>query len=241
MGIKRMLLGLGLLLVLSNGVASVPECTAAEGDKFNWVSKWHYCIGTIDWGFGVKKRGLFKNGELNGQGTSTFSSGEKYVGGFRDGQESGQGTMTWPNGDKYVGSWSDGGRSGKGTFTWADGNNYFGEFKDGEMNGRGTLTFKSGNFKEGVWKDSKFWGTIAEWEVVEKKRIAKQKQEQLVEKQEQLVRQKKKEKYNKIYTACLLDKSSSVDMQVFSVESAVKETCKSIATKPSWLEKLRYD
>ena len=183
MDVRKVLFGLGLSLVLNNGVASVPECGLAEGDTIRWVHEWHNCIG--DFFFG---KGLYMRGKLNGQGTKT-----------------------WANGDKYVGEYKDDLKSGQGTHSYAD-----------------------GSVKEGIWKDDLFRGTIAEWERVEKKRIAKQKQEQLA-------RQKKREKYKKIYTACLLDKSSSVDMQVYSVESAVKETCKSIATKPSWLEKLRYD
>jgi len=85
-----------------------------------------------------------------------------------------------------------------------------------------------------VWKDGEFLGTVAELERAEKKRIAK-------EKQEELARQEKKHKYDRIYNACLLDKGSDVDMQVSSLERAVKDTCKSIAKKPSWLENLRYD
>jgi hypothetical protein len=85
-----------------------------------------------------------------------------------------------------------------------------------------------------MWKDGEFLGTVAEWDRAEKKRIAK-------EKQEELVRQEKKDKYDRIYNACLLDKGSDVDMQVSSLERAVKDTFKSIAKKPSWLKNLRYD
>jgi len=133
------------------------------------------------------------------------------------------GTFNYEDGAKYVGEVREGKRNGQGTFTYVNGDKYVGKFYDGRRYGLGTYTWANGTVKEGIWSDGEFVSTHAEY------------------KQEQLVRQKKKEKYNKIYTACLLDKSSSVDMQVFSVESAVKETCKSIATKPSWLEKLRYD
>ena len=50
-----------------------------------------------------------------------------------------------------------------------------------------------------------------------------------------------KQKYDKIYNACLLDKSSGVDMQINSLRRAVIDTCKSIAKDPSWLESLRYN
>ena len=85
-----------------------------------------------------------------------------------------------------------------------------------------------------MWKDDEFLGTVAELEIAEKKRIAK-------EKQEELVRQEKKDTYDRIYNACLLDKGSDVDMQVSSLERAVKDTCKSIAKKPSWFESMKYD
>jgi len=85
-----------------------------------------------------------------------------------------------------------------------------------------------------VWNDGEFLGTVAELERAEKKRIAK-------EKQEELVRQEKKDKYDRIYNACLLDKSASVDMQVRDIRRAVIQTCISIAKNPSWFESMRYD
>ncbi|MDB0065377.1 hypothetical protein N9E93_03820, partial [Oceanospirillaceae bacterium] len=167
-------------------------------------------------------------------GTITWPSGDKYVGEFNQSLPSGQGTYTWPSGEKYVGEFKDNKRNGQGTYTWPIGNKYVGEYKDNKRNGQGVLTYADGTVREGMWKDDEFLGTVAEWERAEKKRIAK-------EKQEELVRQEKKDKYDRIYNACLLDKGSDVDMQVSSLERAVKDTCKSIAKKPSWLENLRYD
>jgi hypothetical protein len=77
-------------------------------------------------------------------------------------------------------------------------------------------------------------GTIVELERVVKKHIAK-------DKQEELVRQKKKDKYDRIYNACLLQKGSTANMQVSEIIKALKDTCMAIARKLSWLEKLRYD
>ena len=37
------------------------------------------------------------------------------------------------------------------------------------------------------------------------------------------------------------DQSSGSDMQVKSIEAAVKATCETIAEDPSWLESLQYD
>jgi len=39
----------------------------------------------------------------------------------------------------------------------------------------------------------------------------------------------------------MLDKSSSVDMHISSLEVAVKKTCESIAENPSWLETFKYE
>ena len=59
--------------------------------------------------------------------------------------------------------------------------------------------------------------------------------------QERLARLEKRDKYERIYNACLLDKGADVDMRVSSLESALKATCRSIAKAPSFLEGLRYD
>ena len=50
-----------------------------------------------------------------------------------------------------------------------------------------------------------------------------------------------KKKYDRIYNACLLDKSSGVDLEISSIKTAVEKTCESIAEDPSWLESLRYN
>jgi hypothetical protein len=155
------------------------------------------------------------SGEMVGRcfGTHHYMFGEYeyYVGEFKDDRFDGQGTLTWANGDKYVG-----------------------EFKWGSLTGQGTKTYLDGTVKEGIWKDDEFFGTVAEFERAEKKRIAK-------EKQEELVRQEKKDKYDRIYNACLLDKSANVDMQVRDIYGAVIQTCISIAKNPSWFESMRYD
>ena len=118
-----------------------------------------------------------------------------------------------------------------GTFTSHRGK-YVGEWQDDKQHGQGIYTWGEEGIgagvlqQEGIWKDGKFLETrtIAEFEtMLALKLIAK------------------KEKYERIYNACLLDKGSDVDMQVSSLERAVKQTCKSIAKKPSWLENFRYD
>jgi len=167
-------------------------------------------------------------------GTNTWTSGNKYVGEWMDNAKTGQGTYTWSNGNNYVGGWKHNKKTGQGIFTWSNGDKYVGEWKDDKKIGQGTFTEVEGTVTEVMWKDDEFLGTTAELERAEKKHIAK-------EKQEELVRQEKQDKYDRIYNACLLDKGSNVDMQVNSLEVAVKKTCASIAEKPSWLETLRYE
>ena len=203
-----------------------------------------------------------KNVWHNCFGTYNFPSGNKYVGEFKDGELSGQGTFTWADGANYDGGWKDSKKTGQGTQVYSNGDKYGGEWKDGRRNGQGTLISAASTVKEGIWKDDKFLGTIADLERARKQRIAKEKQEKLKrqkqerqriakEKQEKLKRQKqerqeelerqKHEKHRKIFHACIVDKSSSVDMQVGSVENAVLETCNAIANEPSWFDSLKYN
>ena len=92
-----------------------------------------------------KYSGEIKNGEPNGQGTTTSPSGRReYVGEWKDGKRNGQGTETWSNGGKYVGEWKDGERNGQGRTTSPSGNKYIGEWKNGKR-WNGTYTYKDGN------------------------------------------------------------------------------------------------
>lgn len=218
------------------GASDLPDCPS---DTNVPNVRWHNCFGTY-----------------------TFSSGSKYVGEFKDGNFNGQGTKTWANGTVEEGIWKNDkfqyanivsvdSKSASnlpkcpsdtdaqwhncfGTSTSPNGNKYVGEWKDDKKIGQGTFTEVEGTVTEVMWKDDEFLGTTAELERAEKKHIAK-------EKQDELVRQEKQDKYDRIYNACLLDKGSNVDMQVNSLEVAVKKTCASIAEKPSWLETLRYE
>lgn len=117
-----------------------------------------------------------------------------------------------------------------GTYTYARGGKYVGEFQDGARNGQGTTTYANGSVKEGIWKDGNFLGTVAEAERAEKTR-----------EQEAQVKREKEDKFDRIYSACLLDKAANVDMAVSSLEKDLKVTCTSIAKDPSFLESLRYN
>ena len=110
-----------------------------------------------------------------------------------------------------------------GTYTYDNGNKYVGEFKDFHFNGQGTYTSTDRTMREGIWQDGNFLGTVAEIERVSR------------------VRQRKQDKYGRIYNACLLDKVSDEGTPVSSLEEGLKATCASIAEDPSFLESLRYN
>ena len=190
--------------------------------------------GTYTFANGDKYVGSFKDGKITGQGTYTFSNG-KYVGEFKDNQHKGQGTYTFNNGNKYVGEWKDSQQNGQGTFTWANGDKYVGEFIDNERNGQGTLTFAN-RIKTvvGVWENNTYFGTKSAWDEKEKERKAQAERERLA-------REAARKKSDKIYNACLLDKSAGIDMQASSLRRAVQETCESIAEDPSWLDNWKYN
>jgi len=145
---------------------------------------------------------------------------------------------TWSNGNKYLGEWKDGEQNGQGTGTFPDGEKYVGDWKDGKRYGEGTTTYPDGTIIDGIWKDGGVFRILEGVEAAEQVRIYEE-QEQLYK--ERLARQERKNKYERIYNACLLDKGSDVDMSVSSLEQAVKATCDSIAEDPSFLEGLRYD
>ena len=96
------------------------------------TEKWTNCWGVVTVR-GMVLEGEWVNGNLNGQGTTTFPNGEKYVGEFKDGKKSGQGTATF-----------------------ADGNKYVGEFWDDMYNGQGVFTFVNGGRQEGIWENNNF-------------------------------------------------------------------------------------
>jgi len=54
-------------------------------------------------------------------------------------------------------------------------------------------------------------------------------------------REEEQSRRDRIYNACILDKSNDVDMSVVIVMRAVYATCKEISENPSWLERLWYD
>ena len=54
-------------------------------------------------------------------------------------------------------------------------------------------------------------------------------------------RRKAQEKYDKIYNACILDKSDGVDMKAPDLRNALVKTCRDTANNPSYLESWKYN
>ena len=155
------------------------------------------------------------NGDCwNGNGTFFYPYGQTYVGEFVDGERT-IGTSTFKSGHKYSGEWRDHYFHGKGTWTEPNGDEYVGEWRDGRRNGEGTQTYADGRVKVGVWENDQYFGTKAEWG--------------------------SKEKHDRIYRACLLDKDANHDMQVPELKQAVVETCAAIAADPTWYQEWKYD
>ena len=181
----------------------------------------------------------------NGQDTYTWADGDIYVGDWRNGERTGQGTLTFASGAEYVGEFRDNKRTGQGTYTWANGDIYVGEFQDGKKHGQGTYTHAEGRIMSGFWENDTYFRTKAERDAKERELKAKAERERLAKEaaaeKERLIRETAQKKYNNIYNACLLDKSSGVDMQVNSLRRAVEETCESIAEDPSWLDNWKYN
>jgi len=170
----------------------------------------------------------------------SVSYGQRCVGNCTNGQ----GTYYYSGGNKYVGEWQDGKKHGEGTYTFVSGEKYSGGWQYGKRHGQGKVIFPSGIIKSGFWWNSIYIETKSAWDEKERERIAKIKKAIMdgvaKKERERIARETAQEKYNKIYNACLLDKSSGADMQVSSIRSAVEETCESIAEDPSWYYEIKY-
>ena len=67
----------------------------------------------------------------DGHGTYEYDNGT-YVGAYKDGNMHGQDTYTFSDGTEYIGEWKNNLRHGQGTDTFATGPMYVGEKKDGK-------------------------------------------------------------------------------------------------------------
>ncbi|MAI41597.1 MAG: hypothetical protein CMP95_03980 [Gammaproteobacteria bacterium] len=201
-----------------------------------------------------KKDVLWKpKGEQTIIGTSTWASGDKYVGEFesRYGELTGTGTFTSASGDKYVGEFLDGERTGTGTFTSASGDKYVGEWRDGNQIGKELLATE----KEALVIQKEVFAIEKETLVIQKEVSTIEKEvsarEEAIKEEISAIEKEVSaieeaiaeaiEKYDRIYNACLLEKSSGVDMQVSSLRKAVEDTCVAIAAEPSWYQEWKYD
>ena len=97
--------------------------------------------------------GQFKDDEISGKGTFTYSNGDVYEGELLNSQKHGQGKFTYANGNVYEGQFANDVRSGKGRFTWASGTHYEGDFAEDLKNGYGVMVFENGDRYEGYFKN----------------------------------------------------------------------------------------
>lgn len=106
------------------GQSSLPPCPSGN------EASWHNCFATINYPFGGRYAGEYRNGKRNGKGASTF-----------------------PNGIMYSGEWLNGWHHGFGTFTYLDGARYVGEWQSGQRHGVGILYSANGAVEDsGMWE-----------------------------------------------------------------------------------------
>jgi hypothetical protein len=114
--------------------------------KENYIKVWKSAGHTFE--------GELKNGNLNGNGKSVYSSGDIYKGEFKDGCPNGKGKIFCCNGNTYEGEFKDGSPNGKGKLIKQNGDSFDGEFKNGLPNGKGKLIEQykifEGDFKNGI-------------------------------------------------------------------------------------------
>ena len=127
---KIILISLVIFLTICSKSWALPEC---EGDESNWQN----CEGSLTSGSRTIYTGVFKDGIFEGKSEKDI----KYVGEYKDGKMDGQGTTIWGKGewegDIYVGEYKDGKKHGQGTYTWADGSVWQGQWRNAEwLNGK---------------------------------------------------------------------------------------------------------
>jgi hypothetical protein len=188
-------------------------------------------------------------------GDSYDRYGYTYMGGFVDGKKHGEGVIVWLTDGKYTGGFANDKKHGKGVEEiW--GAIRTGHYVNGEMYGKWSHTRDGSTYRYDYHLGGKSFDTVEEWEkeveVKEKKeremerieRLAREKKEreQVVriarEKKERLAREAREKKerltreiYDGKYSACVLDKGSSVDMSVKMMRDAIHNVCSAIAEK----------
>jgi len=121
--------------------------------------------------------GMWKNGNMEGEGVYQFSDGSLYRGLFKRNLPDGHGTATYDGGTIYIGDWKNGYPHGEGRCTYhGDGKKekeantaggrysscggivYEGEWKEGRRHGKGTLTYPNGSHYTGGFFRGRFHG-----------------------------------------------------------------------------------
>tara|TARA_B100000989_G_C19483090_1_gene446089 strand:- start:100 stop:921 length:822 start_codon:yes stop_codon:yes gene_type:complete len=231
-----------------------------EGD---YLEGYHHGEGTLTAPEGKYSGTFVLSNIING--TFTSSDGlTRYTGGFKEYKYEGLGFIYQKNlnGDE---------RTLEGNFINGDLPNgilkindvtYKGELKDGEPFGEGVmktsvgklegvftsykdfigvLTEKDGTVIEGQWKNGEFFKSMEELKFEEESEAARIKRENYYKFEAEQRKKAKKEKYDKIYSACILDKSSGVDMRVPDLRNALVKTCEDIANDPSFIDEWKYN
>lgn len=114
--------------------------------------------------FAKKQEGEFKDGKMNGNGTTYLTTGSKYIGEHKEGKFNGKGAYYWVDGTRYEGEFENNDKNGKGSYHWPDGSIYEGEIKHALRHGRGVETTAKGNKYIGEFRDDKMNGEIIEYD-----------------------------------------------------------------------------
>jgi hypothetical protein len=240
--------------------------TVQAGDRYvgEWLNDRPHGQGIYKWKNGSEYVGEFSDGKPNGKGTLRYANGQLYIGSFSNNKYHGNGSLSYLNGDFYEGNWALGKRSGHGKLTYKNGSEYVGNFLNNMLNGMGTYTVggdkyigafkngkKSGKGKavgydgvivDGIWDNDEYIGTQAEidYKIKRDKQNAIRREKELARLAKLEKEEKEKQKYNKIYINCLLDKSKGIDMQVSILKKAIEDSCNSIAENPSLYQNIKY-
>ena len=107
---------------------------------------------------GSKYEGEFKDGNMHGEGISTYPDGSsRYKGEFKNSLKNGKGSLVYRSGAKYEGEFKDGELT-EGVYINTEGDRYEGELKDLLPHGEGVLEFKGGGTYRGEFQNGMLHG-----------------------------------------------------------------------------------
>ena len=212
-------------------------------DGSNFEGYWD--IGLMTEGTLSLKNGEKLKGSFDKDGNLLISPGNlKYI--FK------KGIYELNKGDNYIGTLRDNLPNGKGIYTYKNGNKVEGNFKDGLPYGDVVITSIDGKVNSGFIHNGEFFASKSDWEEKKEKdrlnaikkrneRLAREEKERKIREARMKAEELARIKYETIYTACLLDRSVGIDMQVRELKRAVEDTCDKIAENPSWYENFKYN